>query len=129
MFSMLYITYIAYIFLKFIYFWEREHEQGRDRERGRQRIWSRLCAVSTKPDMGAQTPEPWNDDLSRNQMLNWLSHSGAPHIFSFLKLLYQAFIKEKKSCLSGFFRIILFKNCNNIIKTCSHLLHHFLIHS
>ena len=37
----------------FIYF-ERECEQGRSRERERERetILSRLCAVSTEPDVG-----------------------------------------------------------------------------
>ena len=37
------------LFFKFIYF-ERASEHRRDRERGRERIPSGLCAVSTKPD-------------------------------------------------------------------------------
>ena len=37
-------------FLVFIF--EREHEWGRGRERGRQRIPRRLRAVSTEPDAG-----------------------------------------------------------------------------
>ena len=70
------------IFLTFIYFWdtEREHEQGRIRERGRHRTWSRLQALSYQPraPCGAQTQEPWDHDLSRSRRLNPLSHSGAP---------------------------------------------------
>ena len=44
---------IDFIFLMFIYF-EREIEckQGRDSERGRERIPSSLCTVSTELDMG-----------------------------------------------------------------------------
>ena len=33
---------------------EREKEQGRGRKRGRERISSRLCAVSSKPDAGLE---------------------------------------------------------------------------
>ena len=39
----------------FIYFErerERAHKQGRGRERERERIPSRLCTVSTEPDVG-----------------------------------------------------------------------------
>ena len=41
----------------FIYF-EREiqHEQGRDRERGRQGIPNRLCIASAEPDVGLELP-------------------------------------------------------------------------
>ena len=40
------------IFLMFIFEREREreHEQGKSRERGTQRIWSRLCTISAKPN-------------------------------------------------------------------------------
>ena len=37
----------------FVYF-EREHEQGRGSEKGRERIPSRLCAASTEPDIGLE---------------------------------------------------------------------------
>ena len=33
---------------------DREHEQGRGRERGRERIPSRLHVVSTEPDAGLE---------------------------------------------------------------------------
>ena len=36
----------------FIYLFLRECEQGRGRERKRERISSRLCTVSTEPDVG-----------------------------------------------------------------------------
>ena len=41
---------------------------------------SRLQAVSTKPDGGAQTHELQDHDLSRSWTLNQLSHPGAPGI-------------------------------------------------
>ena len=56
-----------------------ECEQGRGRERGRQRIWSRLQALSRqhrpwcRPN--PQTARSWP---SWSQMLNRLSHPGAP---------------------------------------------------
>ena len=42
----------------YLFIWERqrEHEQGRGkkRERGRERIPSRLCTVITEPDVGLE---------------------------------------------------------------------------
>ena len=32
------------------------HEQGRGRERGRERIPSRLCTISEEPDVGLELP-------------------------------------------------------------------------
>ena len=65
-----------------VYFWESETEygQGRGRERGRHRIRSRLQAESCqhRARRGASTHEPWDHNLSRNRMLNRLSHPGAP---------------------------------------------------
>ena len=71
---------------------ETEHEQRRGRERGRHRIWSRLQALSYQHRVrhGAQTPEPWDHDLSRSRSLNRLSHPGAPVKF---------FITNKHLCL------------------------------
>ena len=59
---------------------ETEHEQGRGRERGRHRIWSRLQAPSCqhRDRHGARTHRPWDHDLSRSRTLNRLSHPGAP---------------------------------------------------
>ena len=60
----------------FIYFWETEHELGRGRQRGRQRIRSRLCADRLRPKQ-AQTQELWDHDLSWSQKLHQLSHLGS----------------------------------------------------
>ena len=63
------IFYFSFnLFLKFMcLLWGRKvHKQGRGTERGRERIPSRLQAVSTKPDEGGQTHELWDDDLSQN---------------------------------------------------------------
>ena len=59
---------------------EREHERRRVRETGRHRIWSRLQAPSCqhRTRCGAQTHKLWDHDLGRSQMLNLLSHPGAP---------------------------------------------------
>ena len=68
----------------FIYLWETEteHKQGRVRERGIHRIWSRLQAPSCqhRAQRGARPHEPWDHDLSRSWTLNRLSHPGAPEI-------------------------------------------------
>ena len=59
-----------------MYFWERErkrerkHEWGRDRERGKERIPSRLHTVSAEPDVGLQLTNLRDHDLSRNQGLD-----------------------------------------------------------
>ena len=37
------------------------------RERGRERIPSRLCTTSTEPDVGLRPRKPWDHDLSQNQ--------------------------------------------------------------
>ena len=49
-----------FVFNVYLFFREREHKQGRGRERGRQRIQSRLCTVSAKPSMGLQ---PMNHEI------------------------------------------------------------------
>ena len=59
--------------------WETECQQGRSRERGRHRIWSRLLALSCQHGArrGARTHELRDRDLSRSWTLNPLSHPGA----------------------------------------------------
>ena len=71
--------------IKFIYlFWEREreHECARGVEKEGQRIPSRFCMVSTKPNAEL---DPTNCEIMtwaevKSQTLNWLSHSGAPEL-------------------------------------------------
>ena len=57
----------APFFLMFIYFWRREteHKQGRDRERGRHRIWSRLQALSCQ-----QKTDTWLE-LMNCEIITW----------------------------------------------------------
>ena len=43
------------------------HKWGRDRERVRERIPSRLCIVSTEPDVGLKLRKPWDHDLRQHQ--------------------------------------------------------------
>ena len=85
--SMHFLLCIFFI-LMFIYFWETEGQQERDRERGRHRIWSRLQALSCQHRAwhGAPTHELWNPDPSWSGTLNWLSHPGAPILCTFIAL-------------------------------------------
>ena len=47
----------------FIHFWERQHEQKRVRERGGQRVQSRLCSDISKPDVGLK--------LRNHEIMTW----------------------------------------------------------
>ena len=69
----------VYLFLRET---ETEHKQERGRNRGRHRIQSRLHALSCqhRARCGAGTHKLWDHDLSWSQMLNWLSHPGAPKL-------------------------------------------------
>ena len=62
---------------------ETEHEQGRDRERGKHRIKSRLQALSCQHRAWcrARTHKLWDCDLSQSWTLNQLSHPRAPLMF------------------------------------------------
>ena len=76
-----YYFQLVFFFFKFFLMFiiesqrESEHEQGRGRGRGRHRIPSRLQALSCQHRAPCR---PWDHDLSRSQMLNRLSHPGAP---------------------------------------------------
>ena len=64
-------------FLMFIYlFWEREKcEQGRGRQRGRERIPSRLLTVSAEPNTGLELTNSWPEQRSRvGRLTNWATH-------------------------------------------------------
>ena len=71
-----------------VYFWDRERQSmnGGGSERGRQRIWNRLQALSCqhRARHGARTHGPWDHDLRRSWTLNRLSHAGAP-VYLFLR--------------------------------------------
>ena len=70
----------------FIHFWEREYEQGRDRERETEHLkWALHWQQRTR--CGAWTHQPWDHDLSWRWMLNWLSHPGA-QFFVFIFCLF-----------------------------------------
>ena len=63
-----------------IYFSERQSmSRGGQREGDTEsEAGSRIQAVSTEPDAGLQPMNRENHDLSRSQLLNQLSHPGAP---------------------------------------------------
>ena len=94
-----YITNHTLFFLMFVFIFERrretDHEWGRGRERRRHRIRSRFRALSCQRRAwrGARTHKPWDRDLSWSQMLNWLSHPGAPMHYCYRHY----FIKNRKS--------------------------------
>ena len=79
----------------FTYFWERETEHEKVRERGRYRIRSRFQALSClhRAPCGARTHEPWDHGLSRSQRLNQLSHPCTPEV-NFLKSLFSRKFKR-----------------------------------
>ena len=63
---------------------EHEHEWYRGKERGKERIRSRLCTVSTKHEIIT-----WAQ--IKSQMLNWLSHPDAP-CFTFSKAWFKRLV-------------------------------------
>ena len=85
---------------------KRYHEWGRGREGGRQRIWSRLQALSCqcRAWCRAWTHELWDHDMSWSWTLNQLSHPGAPQGRKFLSdfykwLLLQTHFGAKQFCI------------------------------
>ena len=93
-----------YVFIYVLILIERERQRERDNagERGAERegshrIRSRLQALRCRDRArhGARTHEPWDHDLSWSQMVNWLSHPGAPEsqFWIFLSLARNGFTK------------------------------------
>ena len=69
------------IFFNIYFFWEIEIDEcGRSRERGRPRIWTRLQALicQHRAQLGTQTHQPWDLDLSQSRKLNRPSYLSAP---------------------------------------------------
>ena len=63
--------FIGSFLLKFIHFWETEHEQGRGREREgdtESEAGSRIWAVSTEPDTGLE--------LTNCEIMTWAQVRG-----------------------------------------------------
>ena len=63
MFSIGRFCEVKIIFFLSLYILEREHKQGKDRERGRERISSRLHTVSAEPDVGLE--------LMNHEIMTW----------------------------------------------------------
>ena len=83
--------------LIFIFERETECKQGRGRERGRHRIWSRLQGLSCQHRVrhGAWTHELRDHDLSRRRTLNWLSHPAALELLNILMISWLYLIKTE----------------------------------
>ena len=79
---------------------ETECKQGRGRERGRQRIWNRLQALSYQHRAWrrAQTHKLWYHGLSRSQMLNQLRHPGTREDHYFQSLLVKFLSPPWEGC-------------------------------
>ena len=82
---------------------ETECEWRRSRERGRQRIWSRLHTLSCqhRARCRARTHKPLDHDLSWSWMLNRLSHPSAPDC-GIKKKVYLFILRkrDKRACTS-----------------------------
>ena len=82
----------------FIYFWEKElmhvpmssRGSGGCKERKRQKIWSRLCTVSTKPNMGL---EPTNCEIMTwtkdGRSTDWATQ--APQVSFFIIIIFNVY--------------------------------------
>ena len=70
--------YFIYLFLMFIFEWERDREWVGEGQREKHRIQSRLQALSRQHRAwcGTRTHKPSDHELSWSLMLNWLSHTG-----------------------------------------------------
>ena len=106
-----------------VYFWERgerESKQGRGRERGRHRVWSRLQALSCqhRAQEGARTHRLWDLDLSWRQMLNPLSHPGAPSLILLIEVVkyFRRLLSVKVTTLLTLRNIIKYTLTSSIIK-------------
>ena len=77
---------ISYFFNGYSFLRDRLHERGRGWGGERERIWSRLQALSCQHRTWhrAWTHELWDHDLSQSWVLNQLSHLGTPGMFSIL---------------------------------------------
>ena len=87
----------------FIYFWERESKQRRGRERGRERIPSKFCTISSEPDSGLEFTN-YEIMMSRSLMLNRPRHPDVPirHFsFSFLYLCHLSWGSHGTSSLNS----------------------------
>ena len=76
--TMLYYFFLFFFKISFIYLREREHKPGKGRSRLPSKRGGQHRAQSHNP--GIMT-WPWDHDLSWRQMLNQLSHPGAPASF------------------------------------------------
>ena len=56
-----------------------EVQRDRERERERENPKQALCCIA-EPDMGLELAKPQDHHLGQNQMLNQLSHPGAPPV-------------------------------------------------
>ena len=82
---LLHFFFFNFMLLKFFFnvcLFLREHKQGRGRERGRQRIPSRLQALNCqhRTPRRTRTHEMRDHDLGQNRTLNQLSHPDAPFL-------------------------------------------------
>ena len=90
-------VWVDFLFFSFnIHLWEieTEHEQGRGRERGGNRLWSRLQALSCghRAQHRAWTHRPWDHHLSWSRMVNCNYEKVLPTKFG-CSMLLASFLK------------------------------------
>ena len=101
---------------------ETQSEQGRGRERGTEKIASRLCTVGTEPEVELKLTDCKIETQAetKSQTLNRLSHPGTPILFLIMNLGFQEGRKEGKE-MGGEERIMACEKEGLIFKRVAYL--------
>ena len=99
---------------------ERAHEQERSRKRRRERIPSRLCTVSTEPDVGLNhmTARSWPEPKSRvGHLPEWATQVPLQKIFNIRMMLQLLFLSSGK-CI--FLELVILTSSSSLASSIQH---------